>query len=130
MKSCSVLNKVSAVKMIKSLPKTFVPFPNEDKIVTRKQGATSVMVWAAASEEGKFPLVFIDPGVKINAANYIASILENALFPEPRKHLKGICTPFNKKLFELAYQIELKNGTKISLWHSFQRMNGPPQALN
>ena len=55
--------------------------PDEDKIVTRKQGPTSVMVWAAASEEGKSPLVFVNPGVKINAAYYVETILEKGLLP-------------------------------------------------
>ena len=41
-----------------------------------KQGAASVMVWAAVTETGRSPLVFVDDGVKLNQENYCTSILE------------------------------------------------------
>ena len=39
------------------------------------------MVWAAASSEGRSPLIFIDSDVKINKEVYIREILEGALIP-------------------------------------------------
>ena len=39
------------------------------------------MVWAAISERGKSPLVFVPQGVKINKERYIEDILEGALRP-------------------------------------------------
>ena len=66
---------------ISSLPKT-------EKTVTRKQGPPSVMVWAAASETGRSPLVFVNPGVKINANYYVEAILEKGLLPWAKKIYK------------------------------------------
>ena len=38
--------------------------------VTWAQGAASVMVWAAITESGRSPLVFVEQGVKLNQENY------------------------------------------------------------
>jgi len=49
--------------------------------VFRTQKPASVMVWAAISDRGKSPLVFVPQGVKINKERYIEDILEGALLP-------------------------------------------------
>ena len=40
------------------------------RLATRTQAPAMVMVWAAITADGRFPLVFIDHGVKINAEYY------------------------------------------------------------
>ena len=60
----------------------------KDRVVTRRQGAKSIMVWAAVTADGKSPLLFVDEGVKLNQENYRTSILESALLPWARKHFK------------------------------------------
>ena len=54
--------------------------------VTRAQGAASVMVWAAITESGRSPLVFVEQGVKLNQENYRNDIL--ALLPWAKEHFK------------------------------------------
>ena len=49
------------------------------RTVEHFQGEKKVMVWAAVSKKGKFPVVFVEPGVKINAAYYKIHILENVV---------------------------------------------------
>ena len=57
--------------------------------VYRTQKPASVMVWAAVSESGKSPLVFIPQGVKINRDVYIRDILEGSLKPWAMKQFRG-----------------------------------------
>jgi transposase len=59
--------------------------PLKKKLITRRQGSNSIMVWAAISEESRSNLVFVEPGVKINADYYKKSILEAALIPWAKK---------------------------------------------
>ena len=49
--------------------------------VERFQHADKVMIWAAVSKKGKFPLVFVEKGIKINAEYYKSHILESVLKP-------------------------------------------------
>lgn len=56
--------------------------------VTRRQGADQVMVWAAISENGRSPLLFLPMGrneVKINQHIYREQVLEAGLLPWARK---------------------------------------------
>lgn len=53
--------------------------------VERFQNVSSVMVWGAISKKGKLPLLFIDKGVKINAAFYLKNVLQDHLLPEAKK---------------------------------------------
>ena len=53
--------------------------------VFRTQKPASVMVWAAVSQAGKSPLVFVPEGVKINKETYIETILEQTLKPWAKK---------------------------------------------
>ncbi|XP_031639580.1 uncharacterized protein LOC116351602 [Contarinia nasturtii] len=52
-----------------------------EEFVERLQNVSSVMVWAAVSAGHKFPLVFVEKGVKINAAVYEKEILRKNLLP-------------------------------------------------
>ena len=49
--------------------------PDEYRLVKRVQKPQSVMVWAGISTKGRTPLVFIPPGVKINAVKYQELVL-------------------------------------------------------
>lgn len=49
----------------------------------------SVMVWAGITSDGKTPLVFVEKGVKINAAVYQQRILRDVLDPWARQHFKN-----------------------------------------
>ncbi|XP_031638913.1 uncharacterized protein LOC116351025, partial [Contarinia nasturtii] len=55
--------------------------PEDDLVVERFQNVSSVMVWAAVFAGHKFPLVFVEKGVKINAAVYEEEILRKNLLP-------------------------------------------------
>lgn len=60
--------------------------PLSDKIVAHSQHPQSIMVWAGICASGKTPLVFVDPGVKINKNYYLQEILQGALEPWARAH--------------------------------------------
>jgi inhibitor of nuclear factor kappa-B kinase subunit alpha len=47
------------------------------------------MVWGAVSAKGKFPLIFIDPGVKVDKAFYQRVILEQVVKPEGQRIFKN-----------------------------------------
>ena len=57
-----------------------------EKIVSHSQHPQSVMVWAGICASGKTPLVFVDPGVKINKNYYLTEILQGVLEPWARAH--------------------------------------------
>lgn len=61
----------------------------ERRIVTRRQNPQSVMVWAAVTETGRSPLLFVPSGVKLNSQRYIADILQGCLLPWAKKHFQG-----------------------------------------
>lgn len=63
--------------------------PQSDKIVTHSQHPQSVMVWAGICASGKTPLVFVNPGVKINKNYYLQEILEGVLEPWARRHFRN-----------------------------------------
>lgn len=57
--------------------------------VTRRQGADQVMVWAAITENGRSPLVFLPMGrneVKIDQKIYREKVLKPGLLPWAHKH--------------------------------------------
>lgn len=56
------------------------------RIVSRSQKPASLMVWAAITSNGKTPLHFVDPGVKIDQIYYRKRILEGTLLPWARHH--------------------------------------------
>ena len=86
--------------------------PSEKKNVPRFQNASAVMVWAAISKRGKFPLIFIERGVKINANYYLEEILKRMCCLMPQK-----CTEMNIIVFSrteplLTPQMWYKRGAK------------------
>lgn len=61
---------------------------SDDLRITRRQGADQIMVWAAVTENGRSPLLFLPMGrneVKINQHIYREKVLEGALLPWARK---------------------------------------------
>ena len=56
------------------------------RTATRSNFPSQVMVWAAVTADGRGPIVFIEPGVKVNATYYRENVLEAALKPWARKH--------------------------------------------
>ena len=62
----------------------------EGRIVTRCHNPQSAMVWAAVTETGRSPLLFVPSGVKLNFQRYIADILEGCLLPWTKKHFQGV----------------------------------------
>jgi transposase len=63
--------------------------PEGVRTVSRFQKPGSVMVWGAVSSQGKLPLVFVDPGTKVNSKYYRDSILEGHLKPEAQRLFGG-----------------------------------------
>jgi inhibitor of nuclear factor kappa-B kinase subunit alpha len=57
----------------------FEDIPEQVRTVQRFQKPGSVMVWGAVSSRGKLPLVFVESGLKVNAAYYRETILEGCL---------------------------------------------------
>lgn len=60
----------------------------DHRTVGRNQHPPQVMVWAAATANGRSPIVFIDPGVKVNATYYREKVLEAALKPWAREQFR------------------------------------------
>lgn len=58
--------------------------PDNKRQVQRFQNVSSVMVWGAISKRGKFPLVFIDKGVKINQQYYLEHVLIDQVLPNAK----------------------------------------------
>ncbi|KAF2361411.1 hypothetical protein FHG87_007834 [Trinorchestia longiramus] len=61
----------------------------EDRIVTRRQNAQSVMVWATVTPTGRSLLVFVPCEVKLNSERYISLILKSKLLPWATEHFQG-----------------------------------------
>ena len=79
----------------------------EERIVTGRQNPQCVIVWAAVTETGRFPLLFVPTGVKLNSQRYIADILEDYLLPWAKKHLRGVS-------WSLQQDYAPSNASKIS----------------
>ena len=58
------------------LSKNTQSIPESAKVVDRTHHPLSVMVWAGVSAESRTNLIFVPKGVKINAKNYIDTILQ------------------------------------------------------
>lgn len=54
----------------------FEDIPENLRTIEHFQHSSSVMVWGAVSKRGKFPLIFVEKGVKINAQYYRDKILD------------------------------------------------------
>lgn len=64
---------------------SFEDIPEELRTVQRFQNEKKVMIWCGVSKKGKLPLVFIEPGTKIDAKYYKENVLEKVLKPEAEK---------------------------------------------
>ncbi|XP_026479502.1 uncharacterized protein LOC113385894 [Ctenocephalides felis] len=51
------------------------------RLATRRQHQPQIMVWAPVTADGRSPIVFIEPGVKVNLRYHRESILKVALKP-------------------------------------------------
>ena len=60
--------------------------PQCSKVITHRQNAQSVMVWAGICSTGKTPLVFTDKGVKINQEISSSETLEAVVLPWTQQH--------------------------------------------
>ena len=63
--------------------------PEEQRTVKRFKNEKKVMVWCGISKKGKFPMVFIESGIRIDHPYYIHNVLESVvkvegerMFPE------------------------------------------------
>jgi inhibitor of nuclear factor kappa-B kinase subunit alpha len=70
--------------------------PRDKLAVQRFQNVSRVMVWGCFSKNLKVPLLFIEPGVKINAKYYIDNVLKNHLLPIVKKHYKNAAYCFQQ----------------------------------
>ncbi|KAF2361612.1 hypothetical protein FHG87_007636 [Trinorchestia longiramus] len=61
----------------------------EGRIVTKRQNAQSVMVWAAVTATGRSPLVFVPCGVKLNSKRFLAT---------PHTSLRSLKAKLQRKL--------------------------------
>ena len=59
--------------------------PEEKRTVMRFQNEGKIMVWGGVSKAGKFPLVFIESGVRINARYYIDHVLKPVVKEEGQR---------------------------------------------
>lgn len=51
------------------------------RIASRTAHPQALMVFGAITGDGRMPLIFVDPGVKINAQNYLDEILKKEVLP-------------------------------------------------
>ena len=79
----------------------------ERRIVTRHQNPLSVMVWAAVTETGRSPLLFVLSGVKLNSQQYITDTLECCLLPWANQHFQG-------KQWTLQQDLAPSHGSKLT----------------
>jgi inhibitor of nuclear factor kappa-B kinase subunit alpha len=68
---------------------TFEDIPEKFRTVSRFQSRSSFMIWGAVSANGKFPLVIIDNGVKVNQEYYRKAILEKVVKPAGQRIFKS-----------------------------------------
>ena len=70
------MEEVSNSQNDRILSQSLSTIPDKFRYVKRVQKPLSVMVWAGVSAVGRTPLVFVPPGVKINALTYQDLILK------------------------------------------------------
>ena len=98
--------------------------------VTQAQGVASVMVWAAVTESGRSPLVFVEQDVKLNQENYQNDILVGSLLPWAKEH-------FKKRPWTFQQDSALSHGAKkMQEWLSanvpnfISKKEWPPSSLD
>nr|CAD2173123.1 unnamed protein product [Meloidogyne enterolobii]CAD2203191.1 unnamed protein product [Meloidogyne enterolobii] len=60
--------------------------PLSDKLITHSQHPQSVMVWAGICASVKKPLIFVDPGVKVNKDYYLREFFQRVVKPRFKSH--------------------------------------------
>nr|CAD2196183.1 unnamed protein product [Meloidogyne enterolobii] len=60
--------------------------PLFDKLSTHSQHPQSVMVWAGICASVKKPLIFVDPGVKVNKDYYLREFFQRVVKPRFKSH--------------------------------------------
>lgn len=68
---------------------SFEDIPEEMRTVQRFQYENKIMVWCGLSKSDKFEMVFVEPGVKINANYYQRHVLMNVVKPQGEKIYDG-----------------------------------------
>jgi inhibitor of nuclear factor kappa-B kinase subunit alpha len=63
--------------------------PEEERTVQRFKHESKVMIWCGISKKAKFPMVFIEPGVKVNAKYYKTKILRDVVKVEGERIYKN-----------------------------------------
>jgi len=63
--------------------------PQSARNVQHFQSSSNIMVWAAISSEGKFPIVFISSGTKVNKEYYREKILQKIVKPSGEQMFKN-----------------------------------------
>lgn len=99
------------------------------RTVGRRQHPPQVMVWAAVTANGRSPIVFIEPGVKVNAKYYREKVLKAALKPWARKQFglrpwtyQQDSAPSHKAKVNQEW---LKNNVPIFISHTEWLSNSP-----
>lgn len=59
---------------------------NQGRMIKRASHPQQVMVFGAITSDGKMPLIFVDPGVKINKEYYLEETLKNHVLPWTKSH--------------------------------------------
>jgi transposase len=109
---------------------SFEAIPERVRTVQRFQKPGSAMVWGAVSNRGKFPLVFVESGVKINAAYYKEKILEGCLKVEAQRVFgQGQWTTFQQDSAPAHKAKVVQDWCRAQIPDSSSRhRNGPPPA--
>ena len=102
--------------------------PEDMRTVERFQGEQKVMVWAAVSKKGKFPLVFVEPGTKINAAFYKMHVLEKVVRPQSQLIFNQDIWTFQQDSAP-SHKAKTTGVKKICLISSQLKIGHPPRPI-
>ena len=96
------------------------------RYVGRTQKPKSVMVWAGVSAIGRTQLIFVPPGMKINATSYCELILEPVLKDLGLKMFEGQSFVFQQDGRQPIPQTSLRPGFSRIFQNLLEKMNGHP----
>ena len=101
------------------------PPEKEQRVVERVQKGQSVMVWAGVCATGKTPLIFVEPGVKINRYNYM-DMLDQDFFPWAESISETTGTASSKTRLQYTRRIRHKTSCATDVQTSSRETNGHP----